>query len=189
MLRLFAPRATGDVGPYFALPPGELSPKVTERACRDVIWRFRRAGPVSAHRRASRLAGIVMPASRGTSSKSPRFIRHRRRFGDFPAFLCPGPPGLRLHQVRQVRKGLSPAPAHPPAAGAGVPGVRQGPINPISEKRLRLTTAVFFYGILRIARPTGCSAVNAPQGRGLRPAHRSVAFGSGKTRPLQANCR
>ena len=40
---------------------------------------------MSAHRRASRLAGIVMPASRGTSSKSPRFIRHRRRFGDFPA--------------------------------------------------------------------------------------------------------
>ena len=40
---------------------------------------------MSAHRRASRLAGIVMPASRGTSSKSPRFIRHRRRFGDFPS--------------------------------------------------------------------------------------------------------
>lgn len=31
-----------------------------------------------------------MPASRGTSSKSPCFIRRRRRFGDFPAFLCPG---------------------------------------------------------------------------------------------------
>ena len=43
------------------------------------------ASAIPAHRRASRLAGIVMPASRGTSSKSPRFIRHRRRFGDSPA--------------------------------------------------------------------------------------------------------
>ncbi|MEF2841245.1 MAG: hypothetical protein U0O47_01745 [Oscillospiraceae bacterium] len=40
---------------------------------------------MSAHRRASRLTGIVMPTDRGTSSKSPRFVRHRRRFGDFPA--------------------------------------------------------------------------------------------------------
>ena len=45
------------------------------------LWGEPRGGG-SAHRRASRLAGIVMPASRGTSSKSPRFIRHRRRFGD-----------------------------------------------------------------------------------------------------------
>ena len=127
-----------------ALPLGELSPKVTERACRGgrpcppkpagltrpaegsgpyemstdrtlvgrgpclptVVpagcWPLSRptagalprnrlassatggASAIPAHRRASRLAGIVMPASRGTSSKSPRFIRHRRRFGDFP---------------------------------------------------------------------------------------------------------
>ncbi|MFQ9408408.1 MAG: hypothetical protein ACLSDK_08695 [Oscillospiraceae bacterium] len=40
---------------------------------------------MSAHRRASRQAGIVMPASRGTSSKSPCFFRRWRRFGDFPA--------------------------------------------------------------------------------------------------------
>jgi len=26
-----------------------------------------------------------VPANRGTSSKSPRFFRHRRRFADFPA--------------------------------------------------------------------------------------------------------
>ena len=89
--------------PHLALPLGELSPKVTERACRGfrflptvvpagALPRNRLASSatggasaIPAHRRASRLAGIVMPASRGTSSKSPRFIRHWRRFGDFPA--------------------------------------------------------------------------------------------------------
>ena len=43
-----------------------------------------RAGPMSAHRRASRLSAADASDSRGTSSKSPRFIRRRRRFGDFP---------------------------------------------------------------------------------------------------------
>ena len=62
-----AQRPAGGSGPYLALLRGE--PR----------------GGGSAHRRASRLAGIVMPASRGTSSKSPRFIRHRRRFGELPS--------------------------------------------------------------------------------------------------------
>ena len=94
------------VPPALALPLGELSPKVTERACRGgrpcppkpagltrpaegsgsyemstdrtLVGR----GPRHAHRRASRLSAAVAPDSRGTSSKSPRFIRHRRRFGD-----------------------------------------------------------------------------------------------------------
>ena len=41
-----------------------------------------RAGPMSVHRRASRLSAADASDSRGTSSKSPRFIRRRRRFGD-----------------------------------------------------------------------------------------------------------
>ena len=54
----------------------------------------------SAHRRASRLAGTVVPADRGTSSKSPRFIRHRRRFGDFPAVYSPISSSRRRRLVR-----------------------------------------------------------------------------------------
>ena len=42
-----------------------------------------RAGPMSVHRRASRLSAADASDSRGTSSKSPRFIRRRRRFGAF----------------------------------------------------------------------------------------------------------
>ena len=38
-----------------------------------------------AHRRANRLTGTVVPANRGTSSKPARFIRHWRRFADFPS--------------------------------------------------------------------------------------------------------
>ena len=44
---------------------------------------------MSAHRRASRLSAATAADSRGTSSKSPRFIRHWRRFGDFPAIPSP----------------------------------------------------------------------------------------------------
>ena len=36
------------------------------------------------HRRAIAIPGPVRAANRGTSSKQPRFIRHRRRFGCFP---------------------------------------------------------------------------------------------------------
>ena len=37
-----------------------------------------------AHRRANRFPATVVAANRGTSSKSARFFRHWRRFGDFP---------------------------------------------------------------------------------------------------------
>ena len=43
----------------------------------------------------------VVPAHRGTSSKSPRFFRHRRRFGDFPAEGS-GPYGLGSPSGRAV---------------------------------------------------------------------------------------
>ena len=60
------------------------------------------AGPMSAHRRASRLADTVVSADRGTSSKSPRFIRRWRRFGDFPAiwFCRMGRQGTRALPYR-----------------------------------------------------------------------------------------
>ena len=129
-------------GPHLALPLGELSPKVTERACRD--FRFLPtvvpagwlallcqpagalprnclassatggASAIPAHRRASRLAGIVMPASRGTSSKLPRFIRHWRRFGDSCPPSCQ-PVGWHCH-ARQPGHFLEIASLHPPLA-------------------------------------------------------------------------
>ena len=37
-----------------------------------------------AHRRANRFPATVAAANRGTSSKSARLFRHRRRFADFP---------------------------------------------------------------------------------------------------------
>ena len=42
----------------------------------------------SAHRRVSRCPVAYAPGRRDTSSKPPRFIRHRRRFGGFPAAVC-----------------------------------------------------------------------------------------------------
>ena len=88
----------------------------------------------SAHRRASRLAGIVMPADRGTSSKSPRFIRHRRRFGDslptvvpagWQALSCPPTGALPRNRLASSATGgasaISPPftpPSAPPGGGA-----------------------------------------------------------------------
>ena len=40
-----------------------------------------------------------MPADRGTSSKSPRFIRHRRRFGDFPSQSAAAFRGVRYENL------------------------------------------------------------------------------------------
>ena len=46
---------------------------------RVVFFRVR----LGAHRRVSRLPAATAADSRDTSSKAPRFIRHRRRFGAF----------------------------------------------------------------------------------------------------------
>ena len=48
-----------------------------------------------AHRRANRLTATVAAANRGTSSKSPRCIRHWRCFADFPARGRGRAPSLR----------------------------------------------------------------------------------------------
>ena len=82
---------------------------------------------MSAHRRASRLAGIVMPASRGTSSKSPRFIRHWRRFGDFPA-EGNGPYG-RLLAIIPFLCGRAHGPC-PTGHSTGIHSRRAGPMCP-----------------------------------------------------------
>ena len=59
-----------------------------------------------AHRRASRLSPAVAADSRGTSSKSPRFIRRRRRFGDFPTVVPAGaePRGGGVHRMMAERE-------------------------------------------------------------------------------------
>ena len=69
--------------------------------------------PFGAHRRAGRLSPAVAVDRRGTSSKSPRFFRHRRRFGDF----------LDLREARsnhEVRQGSCEWPRHSQDAGKRV---------------------------------------------------------------------
>ena len=43
----------------------------------------------SEHRRVSRFPAPLGRENRDTSSKSPRFLRHRRRFGDYPCIFPP----------------------------------------------------------------------------------------------------
>ena len=94
---------------------------------------------MSAHRRASRLAGIVMPASRGTSSKSPRFIRHRRRFGDFPAEGNAPHLALPLGELspkvtERACRGGRPCPPKP--AGLTLPAEGSGPYEMSADRTL-----------------------------------------------------
>ena len=53
-----------------------------------------------AHRCADRLTGTVVPANRGTSSKPACFIRHWRRFADFPSRGRGRTPPLRKRYKR-----------------------------------------------------------------------------------------
>ena len=54
------------------------------------------------------------------------YLMHAQGAGNYPHFkachayetaFAPRPQGVRLRQVRTVREGLSPAPAHPPSSG------------------------------------------------------------------------
>ena len=75
-LRTLAKRQS--VTPPKSLPLEGISPK------RRLVDR----NFTSAHRRVSRCPVAYAPGRRDTSSKPPRFIRHRRRFGGFPAAVC-----------------------------------------------------------------------------------------------------
>ncbi len=85
--------------------------------------------PFGAHRHAGRLSPAVAVDRRGTSSKSPRFFRHRRRFGDF----------LDLREARsnhEVRQGSCEWPRHSRDAGKRVRASSPA-LRGIADKRRR----------------------------------------------------
>ena len=64
------------------MPGSEFEPRRPLQKHHPIGWCFFRVR-LSAHRRVSRLTAATAADSRDTSSKAPRFIRRRRRFGAF----------------------------------------------------------------------------------------------------------
>ena len=63
--------------------PGHFLESASLHPPQAALRRFPRRVLLGAHRRVSRLTAAAAADSRDTSSKAPRFIRHRRRFGAF----------------------------------------------------------------------------------------------------------